>query len=201
MKFLSIAIAFVNLFIIASAFAAESTSIPFASQVARYEREQPVFQSKQISRERGDVLLALLDGGQATEKWIIKDGKIVSPVPAHLRISITLIGGTIYRMGLSHNGRLLYLPDGLYLVTDVASKQVAEWMGEMEADLRREVVSAPRPCVYKIGTVNDGYTLSGVARLFYGDASKWPQIYEANRAVLKSPHQITGSETLTIPKL
>ena len=36
-----------------------------------------------------------------------------------------------------------------------------------------EILSAPKPCVYKMGTMNDTGTLSGVARLFYGDASKW----------------------------
>ena len=188
-----------------TAMAAEPPRIPLTNQVAHYEREQPVFQSKQISRERGDALLALLDGGRATDRWM-KNGfppgvVCVLPVPARLWLTVTLTNGTTYRIGLSHDGGLLHLPEGLYEVTDAASKQVAKLMAELEADLRREVVSAPRPCVYKIGTVDDGSTLSGVARLFYGDASKWPRIYEANRAVLKSPHQITGLERLTIPKL
>jgi hypothetical protein len=184
--------------------AAEPPRIPFANQVARYEREQPIFVSKQISKERGDALLALLDGGRAVDEWM-KDGMpagyiCVLPVPARLWLSITLTNGTTYRMGLSSDGGLLYLPEGLYEVKEGASKQVTQLMAELEADLRREVVSAPRPCVYKIGTVEDGYTLSGVARLFYGDASKWPRIYEANRKVLKNPDRISGSEVLTIPK-
>lgn len=188
-----------------AAMAAEPPRIPIANQVAGYEREQPVFQSKQIHRERGDALLALLDGGRATGRWMkngfAAGGGCFLPVPAHLWMTVTFTNGTIYRIGLSHDGGLLHLPEGLYEVTDAASKQVAKLMAELEADLRREVVSAPRPCVYKIGTVDDGFTLSGVARLFYGDASKWPRIYNANRAVLKSPHQITGLERLTIPKL
>ena len=77
--------------------------------------------------------------------------------------------------------------------------QVAKLMADLEADLRREVVSAPKPCVYKLGTVDDSVTLSGVARLFYGDASKWRQIYEANRATIKNPGVILGTERLTIP--
>jgi len=183
---------------------AEPPRIPLTNQVARYEREQPVFQYKQIPRERGDALLALLDGGRTVDRWM-KNGYppgvvCALPVPAHLRMTVTLTNGTSYRMGLSHDGDLLHLPEGLYEVSDTSLKPVAKLMAELEADLRREVVRAPKPCVYKIGTVDDGYTLSGVARLFYGDASKWPQIYEANRAVLKSPHLITGSERLTIPK-
>ena len=92
------------------------------------------------------------------------------------------------------------MPEGLYEVTEAASKAVGKCVTDLEADLRREVVNAPRPCVYRIGTVEDGSTLSGVARLFYGDARQWQRIYEANRKVLKSPHQITGLERLTIPK-
>jgi hypothetical protein len=187
-----------------SAALAEPPSIPLTNQVARYEREQPIFQSKQFPRERGDALLALLDGGRTVDRWM-KNGYppgvvCVLPGPAHLWLAIALTNGTNYRMGFSHDGGLLYLPEGLYEVSATLSKQVTTLMTELEADLRREILSAPKPCVYKIGTVNDGYTLSGVARLFYGDASKWPQIYEANRTVLKSPHVITGSERLTIPK-
>lgn len=188
-----------------TAMAAEPSRIPLTNQVARYEREQPVFQSKQIPRERGDALLALLDGGRVTDRWMkngFPPGVVCAlPVPAHLWMTVTLTNSMTYRIGLSHDGGLLHLPEGLYEVTDAASRQVAKLMVEFEADLRREVVSAPRPCIYKIGTVDDGFTLSGVARLFYGDASKWPRIYNANRAVLKSPHQIMGLERLTIPKL
>lgn len=193
------------LLLVVTAMAAEPPRIPLTNQVARYEREQPVFQSMRISRERGDALLALLDGGQATDRWM-KNGfppgvTCVLPVPAHLWLTVTLTNGTTYRIGLSKDGGLLHLPEGLYVVTDGPSNQVSKLMVELEADLRREVISAPRPCVYRIGTVDDGFTLSGVARLFYGDASKWPRIYDANRAVLKNPHQITGLEKLTIPKL
>lgn len=193
-----------------SAIAAESPRIPLTNQVVRYERVQPVFKSKQIPREQGDALLTLLDGGRATDRWM-KNGfppgvVCVLPVPAHLWMTVILTNGMTYRIGLSRDGGLLHLPEGLYEVTDAASKPMARLMIELEADLRREIVSAPRPCVYKIGTVDDGGTLSGVASLFYGDATKWPRIYEANRAVLKNPHQITGSqitgsERLTIPKL
>lgn len=74
-------------------------------------------------------------------------------------------------------------------------------MDEWTADFRREVVSAPKPCLYTIGTVDDEGTLSGVARLFYGDARKWREIYEANRAVIKNPDAIDCRARLTIPRL
>ncbi len=122
------------------------------------------------------------------------------PVPAHLWMTVKLTNGADYQIGLSRDGGLLYLPEGLYVVTNGATKQVTKWMQEMETELRREVVNAPKPCTYKVGTADDGGTLSGVARLFYGDANKWPRIYEANRKILKNPHEIVGNEKLTIPK-
>ena len=70
-----------------------------------------------------------------------------------------------------------------------------------KAELRQKILSAPKPCVYKMGTLDDGGTLSGVAKLFYGAASKWPVIYNANRSEIKNPNNMTGKETLTIPKL
>ena len=184
---------------------AEPPRIPLTNQVVRYERQSRVFQSTQIPRQHGDALLAALDGGRAVERWM-KDGfppgvACALPVPEHFRMSVTLTNGTNYDIGLSIDGGLLYLPEGLYQPTGAAREVIGRVMSQLEDGLRREVLSASKPCVYTIGTVDDGYTLSGVARLFYGDASKWPQIYEANRKVLKSPHLIKGGERLTIPKL
>jgi hypothetical protein len=184
---------------------AETPHIPTTNEVARYERLKPVFRSKHIPREHGDALLALLDGGRATDRWMkngLPPGFVCAlPLPAHLWITITLTNGSTHRMGFSQEGEVIYLREGLYELNDVVSKPVARLMAELDADLRREIVSAPRPCVYQVGTTEDASTLSGIARLFYGDASKWTHIYEANRAVLKSPHQLSGAERLTIPKL
>jgi hypothetical protein len=180
-------------------------SIPRPNGVDRYERISPVFQSKQIPKERGDALLALLDGGRAVEPWM-KGGYppgvvCVLPVPARLWLSIALTNGTTYRIGLSQNGDLLELPEGYWVVIDAYSKQVKAWMAETEANLRKEITSAPKPCVYQVGTVDEGGTLSGISRLFYGDASKWRRIYDANRSILRNPDTIYGNEKLTIPKL
>jgi len=80
----------------------------------------------------------------------------------------------------------------------------AKWYAEMQlkrAAMRQNLLNAPKPHAYTVGTLDDGGTLSGVAKLFYGDASKWREIYHANRSILKDPNKLTGRETLTIPKL
>ena len=55
------------------------------------------------------------------------------------------------------------------------------------------------PCRYEIGSGDDGGTLSGVARLFYGDATRYNKIFEANRDVLKSPDVVRKGMVLFIP--
>ena len=69
-----------------------------------------------------------------------------------------------------------------------------------EAD-RKRIASQPLPCQYRVGSVEGGSTLSGIARLFYGDARQWPKIYEANKAIIKNPDIIEQGMRITIPKL
>ena len=175
--------------------------IPSTNGVVRYEREQPVFHSKIILRERGDALLSALNGGQQIQERRIPAGIVCAlPVPAKHWLSITLTNGSVYRIGVSDQGWLVYLPEGTYEVTDAARERVARVMTQLDEDLRQEIASAPKPLVYTVGTVDDGGTLSGIARLFYGDATRWKQIYEANRKLIKNPNVIDASMRLTIPK-
>ena len=44
-----------------------------------------------------------------------------------------------------------------------------------------------------------GDTLSKIAKQFYGDASQYPRIFEANRPMLQDPDQIYIGQTLRIP--
>jgi nucleoid-associated protein YgaU len=48
-------------------------------------------------------------------------------------------------------------------------------------------------------TVREGDTLSKIAREHYGDAMKYPQIFEANRPLLKGPDQIQPGQVLRLP--
>ena len=49
-------------------------------------------------------------------------------------------------------------------------------------------------------TVVRGDTLSKIAKSFYGNASKYPVIFEANREVIKDPNLIYPGQKLRIPK-
>jgi nucleoid-associated protein YgaU len=48
-------------------------------------------------------------------------------------------------------------------------------------------------------TVKAGDTLSGIAKQHLGDASKYTQIFEANRDVLSDPDKIKPGQVLKIP--
>jgi len=56
-----------------------------------------------------------------------------------------------------------------------------------------------KPFTYSVGEAQDGGTLSGLAKLVYGDKKMWIQIYEANRDVVSDPNVLPYGMTLTIP--
>jgi nucleoid-associated protein YgaU len=53
----------------------------------------------------------------------------------------------------------------------------------------------------KIYEVKSGDSLSKIAKKEYGDASKWPQIFEANKDIVKDPNKIFPGQKLKIPPL
>lgn len=50
-------------------------------------------------------------------------------------------------------------------------------------------------------TVKSGDSLSKIAKKYYGNAMKYPTIFEANREVIKDPDLIYPGQVLRIPKL
>jgi LysM repeat protein len=50
-------------------------------------------------------------------------------------------------------------------------------------------------------TVVPGDSLSRIAKQYYGNAMKYPEIFEANREVIKDPDLIYPGQKLRIPKL
>ncbi len=47
--------------------------------------------------------------------------------------------------------------------------------------------------------VKSGETLSKIAQRYYGDASLYPKIFEANKDILKNPDLIRVGQKLRIP--
>ncbi|MEN8143614.1 MAG: peptidoglycan-binding protein LysM [Gemmatimonadota bacterium] len=71
--------------------------------------------------------------------------------------------------------------------------------GVAEVDDRIEVVTPePEATMY---TVVSGDSLSKIALAHYGDAMKYPMIFEANRPMLEDPDKIYPGQVLRIPPL
>jgi nucleoid-associated protein YgaU len=70
--------------------------------------------------------------------------------------------------------------------------------GVARVDDRMEVVeAAPEATFY---TVESGDTLGAIAKRHYGDASRYPEIFEANKPMLKDPNLIYPGQVLRIPQ-
>ncbi|HEX4959673.1 MAG TPA: LysM peptidoglycan-binding domain-containing protein [Thermoanaerobaculia bacterium] len=48
-------------------------------------------------------------------------------------------------------------------------------------------------------TIASGDSLSKIAKHFYGDASRWREIFDANSDVIKDPDMIYPGQTIKIP--
>jgi len=59
-------------------------------------------------------------------------------------------------------------------------------------------VTEPEATLY---TVKPGDSLSAIAKTHYGDAMKYPAIFEANQPMLKDPNKIYPGQVLRIPPL
>jgi nucleoid-associated protein YgaU len=60
--------------------------------------------------------------------------------------------------------------------------------------------AAPSVTTGRTYVVVSGDSLSKIAKHEYGDAQKWPKIYEANRSLIKDPDLIYPGQELRIPE-
>ena len=66
-------------------------------------------------------------------------------------------------------------------------------------DLRREQSLVTRVQGGTLYTVQSGETLGDVARRYYGDANRWPTIYEANQHIIENPDRVVPGLTVILP--
>ncbi len=102
----------------------------------------------------------------------------------------------------------LHLEDDIAIVTGEAATQIDREkavlvVGNHEGIAAvddRMTVSEPAP-ESQFHTVVRGDTLSKIAKAYYGDAMKYPQIFDANRPMLTDPDLIYPGQVLRIPPL
>jgi nucleoid-associated protein YgaU len=73
-------------------------------------------------------------------------------------------------------------------------KTHAGWEQEIVADIQAE-----RQDVYGIHTVSAGETLSKLAKQYLGDASRYMELFNANKGTLSDPNMIKVGQKLAIP--
>ena len=81
-----------------------------------------------------------------------------------------------------------------------AATAAAEEAGA-EVEEEELAAEAEAPWSSRTYTVQKGDTLSAIAKSMYGNAGKYPLIFEANKPMLKDPDKIYPGQVLRIPEL
>ena len=164
-----------------------------------------------VEKSVGDKVLQLLASARGNSGWrhsygedypfrfreldcVLQNGDTVT---IKVRINDGLTSGFIICSARPCWDSLVCPPQEIWReLSEIFLKVSGEASGSVHAWYR----SRPLPCSYRVGDGPDGGTLSGVARLFYGDASRWPVIHSANNGLLTDPNKVRPGLTLTIPR-
>jgi len=115
---------------------------------------------------------------------------------------------TIHDLNLKVENLKILIKDDLAIVSGHADKQstrekVILVVGNVEGISRVEdnltVENKEPESVFH--TVERGETLSKIAKEHYGNANKYPEIFESNKPMLKDPDKIYPGQVLRIPTL
>ncbi len=115
---------------------------------------------------------------------------------------------TILSMQLDITNPMVEVDDGTATLRGAAADQATREKAVLVAGNTRGVArvddqmtvteEAPEARFY---TVVSGDTLSRIAKQHYGDAGKYPVIFEANRPMLEDPDKIYPGQVLRIPEI
>lgn len=86
--------------------------------------------------------------------------------------------------------------------TNVSSGSSSTAPQVKKSEIERPPVTPPSAPAATAATeyeIQKGDTLSAIAQRFYGDATKWRRIHEANRDVIQDPDKIFPGQKITIP--
>ncbi|MBO7411898.1 MAG: peptidoglycan-binding protein LysM [Ottowia sp.] len=117
------------------------------------------------------------------------------------------IKGYIEQQNLGLENLGVTFADGRVTLTGSAPSQEAAEKAMLAAGNVGGVTEVDNQIEYPAGTetryhdVVRGDTLSAIAKKYYGDASKYPIIFEANKPMLTDPNKIYPGQKLRIPAL
>ena len=93
--------------------------------------------------------------------------------------------------------------DGVEKINDRIKIGQPQWMKDKKAEEEEEeeeLGEGELPTA-RFYTVKSGDTLGAIAKAMYGNAGKYPVIFEANKPMLSNPDKIYPGQTLRIPPL
>ena len=189
-----------------------------ASSTVRYERfseEDGDGETHAVSKTDGDEILALLKDWRLFEDCRPKPAPgepIICALPAPPTLVLTCYradGSSVeieffrYEDCKTRKPVLEVRPPSFSwqrrIPGDAARALLAKFDAWAAAD-RAAFLAVPLPRTYVFGTTSwDGGTLSGCAKLFYGNGSKWRVIWEANKAAVPNPDYVLSGTLLVIP--
>ena len=109
------------------------------------------------------------------------------------------LGDKITDLAVEHNDGTIGLSGSC---ADEATKEKAillagniKGVGQVNSD------TLTAPAAAEFYTIKSGDSLSKIAKQYYGDAMKYPMLFEANREVIKHPDKIYPGQQIRIPKL
>ena len=145
-------------------------------------KPEPVDRSKEMS---------------AAEKQAINDRRVAMGIAKH----VEAMGFEIDDLAVKVDGDAATVSGS---VADQATKErvvltVGNTRGIARVEERIEVVK-PEPEA-QFHTVQSGESLSLIAKKYYGDAMKYPVIFEANKPMLSDPDKIYPGQVLRIPPI
>ena len=177
--------------------------LPAANQVARYERCDSGSNWREVPKSDGEIVLTCLRDINRFKSWgsTVPPNIIADPMPTTLGFRIVSISGETNIVHFSRRGELVDCSRGLLEVPNREEQLLSELLAKWRKEDSERIASRALPCKYRIGTANDGGTLSGIAKLFYGKAALWQRIYEANKTIIKNPNLIYSGTLITIPNL
>ena len=171
---------------------------PVADQGTLEAKMAVVLRSYTLIQEENDQLKAAAEKNSVEKSAIeaqlsvAKDALPVAAQVAGLREQLRQTQDQLAAMSLENNQlktRLATLPPGPS-TSNLAPTSVPTTLAP---------VVAPAPAGPRIHVVTAGETLSQIAVKYYGNASRWPDILAANRAVLKSEKSLLVGTKLSIP--
>ncbi len=178
--------------------------LPATNEVARYERYDSEKHWRTVAKSEGDTVLSCLRDIENFKNWghdrAPNDGTFYHPIPTQLSFRIISASGITNMVHFSSRGELVSYQLKLLDIPELENGLLSELFTKWEAADDTRIRSQPLPCSYTISSADDGGTLSGIAKLFYGDAKQWRHIYEANKTKIKNPDSIQSGIVITIPK-